>query len=99
MTAHIKHVKPDLVVLHELRAGDNFEHTEHEGWVFKKISGVKQFIPECDDNASEKYTYAVTECSGEVFQFKENCKVYPLIEPTISYAYDFDREFEGKREV
>ena len=98
MTAHIKHVQPDLVELSELRGGDNFQHPSHGDWVFKKVTGVKQFISESSKNNTNSICYAVTECSGEVIQFKESDKVYPLIEPQVMYEYDFERQFETKRE-
>ncbi|WRQ13088.1 hypothetical protein [Vibrio phage vB_VpM-pA2SJ1] len=96
MAAHIKHITPDLVELSELRPGDNFEHPNRRMWVFKKVSGVKQFCT--DHNVSENVCYAVTECSGEVMQFAEDEKVIPLKEPVVEYEYDFEREFESKRE-
>ena len=99
MSKTIKNIKPDMVKLSELRAGDNFQSQEHGDWVFKKISGVKKFIVMTSPYCSENVSFAVTECSGEAFSFKESEMVYPLIEPDVEYEYDFSREFESKRKV
>lgn len=96
MTAHIKHITPDTVCLSDLRAGDNFEHPDKKSWVFKKLTGVKQFCT--GGNQAESVCYASTECSGEVFQFLEEEQVIPLKEPTVHYEYDFEYEFISKRE-
>lgn len=96
--AHIKRITPDPVLLSELRAGDCFESTQHSDWVFKLLTGVKQFCKEGGDNTKETVVYAATMCSGEVFQFNYDHKVHPLkVVGEDSYEYDFELDFESHR--
>ncbi|AUR89174.1 hypothetical protein NVP1121O_146 [Vibrio phage 1.121.O._10N.286.46.C4] len=90
MPAHIKHAKPAPIQLKLLEAGDNFESPRYEGWVLKKIVGVKQFIPEFDKNAAETCIYCVSLNSGEVVQFRHNEEVIPLKDPVVEFEYQYN---------
>ena len=97
MQAYINIIKPDAIELHELRSGDNFEHSNHEGWIFKLVSGIKQYTPDSSDFNSSETKFAVVECSGEVMALKGTDKVYPLLETNAHFSYDFERKFEEDR--
>lgn len=90
MQAQIKQIKPDPVEIRELRYGDNFEF---DGWIYKVLTGVKQFTT----GEYENSIFAATESSGEVRSFSQNTAVYPLLDASLDFEYDFERKFEEGR--
>lgn len=92
MQAAIHTDKPEPVELGDLRPGNNFEHAEYDGWVFKVASGNAKLMD------SKKHVLVVVESSGEIMTLRITDLVYPLLEPAVRFSYDFDRNFEKERE-
>ena len=89
MQTFIHTQKSPLVPLHDLRAGDNFEHgIDYEGWVFKVVDMMGTTI-----EYNVQLVHAVVENSGEIISFHKDSLVHPLMSEGTMFNYDFNQQY------